>query len=84
MTDILTREKFTEEVKKLLGGPPGTCVCPKCGSRHLMAMHGIAGGGGIGPYILCMNCSSVLFKCIDEDAAGECLEAHIARELEKQ
>lgn len=82
MTKFLTSDEFTEEMKKLLVSPK-VCVCPECGDGHLVTMHGLAGGGGIGVYILCMGCARVLFKCPDAGAAGECLEAYIAKELKR-
>lgn len=82
MTELLDGDRFTEQMKKLVDNPE-TCVCSKCGSSNLLCMHGMA-GGGIGVYILCVNCGAIPWKCLDEGAAGACFQHYIEAELEKQ
>ncbi len=65
----LTVGEFCERMKALLAEPEH-CKCPKC-SGQLLVGHGLAGGGGIGPYVLCLDCGEVVLKGIEEGAEGE-------------
>lgn len=66
----LTVAEFCERVKALLDEPE-RCKCPKCAGQ-LITMHGIAGGGGIGPYVMCLDCGEIVLKAVDEGGEGEC------------
>jgi hypothetical protein len=37
--------------------------CPKCESLKTEMGYGLAGGGGVGPYMYCDSCSHIWDKC---------------------
>lgn len=65
----LTVPEFTERCKALLDDPV-RCACEKC-SGQLLAGYGLAGGGGIGPYVFCMGCGEIVLKAVEAGADGE-------------
>ncbi len=69
----LTVDEFCERAKAMLKDPE-RCKCPRCGSRHLHASHGLA-GGGVGPYIVCLGCGEIVLKGIEDGGDGGCFHA---------
>ena len=43
-------------------------VCPKCGSKELHVGYGFA-AGGLGAYVMCMDCDAVIHSEQDTDAS---------------
>lgn len=41
--------------------------CPKCGSDKTECGYGLAGGGGIGPYMYCESCGYIWDKSSDPE-----------------
>ncbi len=70
MVDLLTAAEFNERCKALLDDPE-RCKCAKC-SGQLFAGYGLAGGGGIGPYLLCLDCGDIVLKGVEAGGEGEC------------
>lgn len=64
----LTIAEYVERCKALLDDPE-QCKCPKC-SGQILALYGLA-GGGMGPYILCMDCGEIVLKGIEDGGEGE-------------
>jgi hypothetical protein len=65
----VTIAEFVERCKALLDNPE-QCKCSKC-SGQLFAGHGLA-GGGMGPYVLCLDCGELVLKGIEDGGEGEC------------
>ncbi len=70
MTVLLTGEAFREHLKVLLNDPE-QCKCPAC-QGQLVVRYGLAGGGGIGSYLLCLDCGDIAFKTVTAGGEGEC------------